>query len=768
MLGVGFVGASAEPSGKESGPHAGGGSGGGTDPTRPIIVQPLGTRKMIERLIDLREKADRNPTGNAFWSEAQAGYYRTELAHEFDPRKKLGLYPKLAQQLLHAGKNEEALVEMDQLVKELAALGMRLKPDYQALLDLQRATAHLRIGEQENCIVNHASESCLFPIRGGGIHRLPRGSRAAIAVLTGILGENADDLAARWLLNVAAMTLGEYPEKLAPAWLIPPSVFASGFDIKRFPEVAGPAGLDVVDLAGGSLVEDFDGDGLLDLMVSAWGLTGQLRYFHNTGDGKFEERTEEAGLTGLVSGLNMMQTDYNNDGWLDVFILRGAWLGAAGHYPNSLLRNNGDGTFADVTEEANLLSFHPTQTAAWFDYNGDGWLDVFIGNESSKSEPNPCELYRNDGDGTFTEVGEETGVAAVQFVKGVASADYNQDGRPDLYLSIRGGANVLYRNDGPQGDGKGARSKWAFTDVAKEAGVTEPWASFPTWFWDFDNDGWQDLMVTGYSVSGVAEVAADYLGLPHAGEKARLYRNNQDGTFADVTAAAGLAKVLHAMGANFGDLDNDGWLDFYVATGDPALDTLIPNRMFRGDGGHRFEEVTTSGGFGHLQKGHGVSFADLDNDGDQDVHVVMGGAYSGDIARNALFLNPGHGNHWLTLKLEGVATNRAALGARLRVILNTAEGERSIYRTVGSGGSFGASPLRQEIGLGKATRIRAVEILWPTTGKTQTVSGLKPDRFYTIREDRRAAVESKPMRFTLAVPTDASHEAVPAALKAAE
>lgn len=180
------------------------------------------------------------------------------------------------------------------------------------------------------------------------------------------------------------------------------------------------------------------------------------------------------------------------------------------------------------------------------------------------------------------------------------------------------------------------------------------------------------------------------------------------------------------------------WL--YVGTGDPDLGTLIPNRMFRNAEGKRFQEVTTSGGFGHLQKGHGVAFADFGNDGNQDVFEQMGGAYSGDTYRNALYLNPGHGNHWITLKLKGMRSNRAAIGARIRVITATAEGERSIYKTVSSGDSFGASPLRQEIGLGLAKSIRSVEIFWPATGKSQVITDLEMDRFYKIREGDETAV----------------------------
>ena len=163
------------------------------------------------------------------------------------------------------------------------------------------------------------------------------------------------------------------------------------------------------------IVDDFDNDGFYDLVISAWDLKGQLRYFHNNGDGTFTERTSEAGLVGEVGSLNIQQTDYNNDGLLDIWMLRGAWLGKAGRIPNSLLRNNGDGTFTDVTEEAGLLSFHPTQASRWFDYDGDGWLDVFIGNESlDPKDPDWCELYRNNGNGTFTECAKASGISVAR------------------------------------------------------------------------------------------------------------------------------------------------------------------------------------------------------------------------------------------------------------------------------------------------------------------------------------------------------------------
>jgi hypothetical protein len=168
---------------------------------------------------------------------------------------------------------------------------------------------------------------------------------------------------------------------------------------------------------------------------------------------------------------------------------------------------------------------------------------------------------------------------------------------------------------------------------------------------------------------------------------------------------------------------------------------LVPNRMFRNDAGRAFQDVTAAGNFGHLQKGHAVCFGDLDNDGDQDVFEEMGGAYLADKAHSALYRNPGNANAWLGLELEGVRTNRRALGARLEVALETASGTRFLYRTVGSGGSFGGAPLRQEIGLGDARALQWVKVFWPASGETQRVDGLQPRHRYRIREGTREASE---------------------------
>jgi hypothetical protein len=676
---------------------------------------------------------------NPFRNSEQLPLLHAALANAPDAQQKLQIRMRLAWQLLDSGEPEGALKQYEIIRQAMVDANVpveeRREPEWLTF----QAVCYLRMGELENCNANHNADSCMFPIHGKGVHALERGSRGAIEVLTELLGKYPGDLRARWLLNIAYMTLGEYPDRVPAEWLLDPKLFASEYDIHAFPDIAGSVGLDLEGLAGGAVLEDFDNDGFLDLMVSSWSVNGQIRLFRNNGDGTFTERTEEAGLMGLTGGLNMIHCDYNNDGFMDVLVLRGAWLGTEGRYPCSLLRNNGDFTFTDVTQEAGLLRFHPTQTAVWFDYNNDGWLDLFIANESKGDDRNPCELFRNNGDGTFTECAADHGVNLVGFFKGVVSADYNNDGRPDLFLSRLDGQKILLRNDGPAGVDRSAHAPWRFTDVADAAGVTEPPATFTCWFWDYNNDGWPDILVTGYVIGDVGDIAADYLHLPYSGQRAKLYRNNGDGTFADVTKECGLDKLLLAMGGNFGDLDNDGWLDFYVGTGNPDLSVLIPNRMFRNDAGRRFQDVTTSGGFGQLQKGHAVAFGDINNSGTQDIYSVVGGAVEGDRAHNQLFQNPGHGNNWLKLKLEGVKTNRAAIGARIKVVVQSEEGERSIHRTVGSGGSFGSSTMRQEIGVGKAGIVKRVEVFWPVSGATQVVTGLEINTCYHVREGDASA-----------------------------
>ena len=548
-----------------------------------------------------------------------------------------------------------------------------------------------------------------------------------------MLADDPANLRARWLLNVAHMTLGQYPAGVPAAALIPPAAFASQHALPRFPNVAGDVGLDVHGLSGGAILDDFDRDGRLDLMLSAIGFEDPMKLFRLRDDGRYEDTAAAAGLTGLSGGLNMLQADFDNDGWTDVLVLRGGWMGREARFPPSLLRNDGDGTFTDVTEKAGLMRAGPTQTAVFLDYDGDGDLDLYVGYESEPANRPPLRalpqqrrrhLHRRGGAGRRRR-------------------DRVRQGRRQRRLRPRRPARPLplgrrrRQRALPQRRPAGGRPLPLHERRPPPRAFREPQNSFPAAFFDYDNDGWPDIFVAAYDAMA-EDVAADLLGLPTDSDRGRLYRNRGDGTFADVTREAGLYRVTAAMGLNYGDLDGDGFLDLYIGTGNPDLSTLVPNLMFRNDAGRRFQDVTTAVDAGHLQKGHGIAFGDVDDDGDQDVFEEMGGAVLTDRARSALYRNPGNANAFVGLELEGVRANRSALGARVAVTVDTETGPRTFHRTVGSGGSFGASPLRLDIGLGAARRIRAVEIVWPGSGLRQAVDGLSPGRRYRVREGEPA------------------------------
>ena len=655
----------------------------------------------------------------------------------------------LAENLLRAGDSAAAVQQIEFIRRRCDELSIRLDPYSEQHLRDTLALSYLRLGEQENCVAHHTQNSCIFPIAGSGIHTQKRGAEGAIRELTMTLQKDPQNLLARWLLNIAYMQLGKWPQEVPSQWLASPELFKSEYDIGRFRDVAGGVGVGVTGHAGGVVMEDFDGDGLLDLMISSSGPLDQLRFFHNNGDGTFSDRTREAGLTGEVGGLNLVAADYDNDGYVDLVVLRGGWWREHGTYPLSLLHNNGNGTFDDLTKKAGLLSPHPTQTAAWADFDNDGWLDLFVGHETTGPEKHPSQLFHNNHDGTFTEVAAPNGLADLGFVKGVAWGDFNNDGHPDLYISRKGQPNLLFRNDGPRDPKHPRADHWKFTDATAQAGVGEPLHSFATWFFDYDNDGWPDIFVTGYYNDTLNDVGAFELGKPNKAETPRLYHNNQDGTFTDVTKQMHLDRAILAMGASFGDLDNDGWLDIYLGTGSSELEALLPNRMFRNDAGKDFQDVTTSGGFGHLQKGHSVAFGDLDNDGDEDIFEEIGGALPGDTYQSVLFENPGHGNHWITLELQGVTTNRAAFGARIDITVDTGQGLRHIYRTVGYGSSFGGNPIRQHIGLGDAKAVQGIEVSWPTSRTVQRFLSVGMDGAYRIKENSAELVPVSYKKFEL-------------------
>ena len=613
---------------------------------------------------------------------------------------------------LHAYRGElDQAIERWERARRIAEIGV---PDATPRMEETLGVAFLHKAENDNDVYNTPGDRCVFPPAAATPFGDTTAAKQAISHLTKYLEKKPDDLEVRWLLNLAYVDAGGYPASVPQAQLIPPSAFASTAKIGRFTDVAARAGLKVSSLAGGSAVDDFDNYGDLDVVTSIMDACESLHYFHNDGNGRFTEKTKEAGLSSQLGGLNLIQADYNNDGCTDIFVERGGW-----EFPMkpSLLRNNCNGTFTDVTREAGLPATVRTQAAVFADIDNDGYLDLFLGSEDGRSR-----LYHNNGQGGFDDITEKSKIDVVAFVKAVVAADYDNDGFVDFYVTNYEGHNMLLHNNR---DG-------TFTEVGKAAGVQAPWRSFAAWFFDYDNDGWDDLFVTSYYIS-TDESVRTYLGRSHNAETLKLYRNQHDGTFKDVTAEVGLDKVWMPMAANFGDVNNDGFLDIYLGMGSPSFTSVMPHELLLNMAGKSFANATAASGLGELHKGHGISFADLDRDGDEDIVAEVGGAVPADRHALRVFENPGNANHWINLKLVGVRSNRSALGARVAL---TVDG-REIHRTVSSGGSFGANPLEMHVGIGAASRIPKIEVWWPASGSRQTFTDVAANQFLQITEFAR-------------------------------
>jgi tetratricopeptide (TPR) repeat protein len=491
-----------------------------------------------------------------------------------------------------------------------------------------------------------------------------------------------------------------------------------------FEDIAPKLGMHELNGNGTIAWGDIDGDGDLDAIVSGSGTF--VRVYRNDGD-KFTLVTDEVGLGHVPSGYALNLVDYDNDGWLDLYVSLNGW---SGPLPNMLFHNE-HGKFVNVSKQSGADDPGSGFVSLWGDLDNDGWVDLVVANGVLKDGSVP-QIYRNNRNGTFTNVTKQAGLdePPAYGAIGIALGDYDKDGRLDILINGRDSApDRLYHNDG----------SWHFTEVAKKAGVVQaPHNGFVCFFVDYNNDGWPDILTTSLAPweAAVESLRKGYAP-PNARavhpDSSRLFRNNRNGTFTDVTFESKLYYPTGTMGAGVADLDNDGYIDLYVGTGDPQMSRLEPNRFFHNNGNGTFSDLTNFVGFARPgNKGHGVAFVDIDDDGDLDVFAQLGGHYPGDHTYNAFYRNlKGNQNHWLELELRGVKSNRNAIGAQVTV----KAGDLLVYREVKGSEGFGAtSPYRQHFGLGAHDRIDSLEVRWPS-GATHTFTGLEANHILSLKED---------------------------------
>ena len=506
-----------------------------------------------------------------------------------------------------------------------------------------------------------------------------------------------------------------------------------------------PQRYSIETMAGGVAVFDYNNDGLLDIFftngadipsLEKTNSTYYNRLFRNNGDGTFTDVTEKAGLQGTGYSMGVAAGDYDNDGLVDLYI--------AGVNRNQLFHNNGDGTFTDVTAKAGVGGKVPglgkawAVTAGWFDYNNDGLLDLLVVNyldydiktaalchvegvptycAPNKFRGTPNILYRNNGDGTFTDVSEPSHISRYAGKgMGVAFADYDNDGFTDIFVSNDTFPNYLLHNNR---DG-------TFTDVAVVAGVayTESGttvAGMGTDFRDLDNDGRPDLFHTAMF-----------------GDTFPLYRNLGGGQFEDITVAAGLTAFtsrLTGWGTGAFDFDNDGYKDLFTANSeilDNAMEVehrpfALPNGLFRNKGALKFEDLSAKAGAGFLVPAahRGAAFGDFNNDGKIDIVVT---ALNG--PPQLLMNRSPNQNHWIILKLIGTKSNRDGLGTRVKI--TTSHGSQYNHATTAVGYNS-SSDKRVHFGLGESTVIDRIELSWPS-GIRQILTKVKADQVLAVRE----------------------------------
>ena len=580
---------------------------------------------------------------------------------------------------LNLGEFEEAAKKFKALTQEYTRY-----LDYHYLLGV----THLRAGEYED----------------------------AISSLKRVVDIEPLHMEAKWNLRLAYAQQGGYPNDLHQKYKIELSRQGIVESPVKFTDIAPESGTMKVDRGRGSAWGDYDNDG--DLDIFAVGNYDGLALYRNNGNGTFDDVTQQSGVDDPNGGWAALFADYDNDGDLDIYVTKDGWNGNG---RNTLYRNNGDGRFDDVTEQAGVGDTRSSFCAAFGDYDNDGFLDIYIAN-GIVGDGSPNALYRNNGDGTFKDVSAQAGVNHKGKAIGTAFGDYDNDGDLDIYVVNSGQEDVLYRNNG---DG-------TYLDVTELAGVAG-WSreGFITFFLDYNNDGYLDIFVSTMATYPDVIESHVFGKAPNDDCKPLLFRNNQDGTFSYATDEAKLHKCFGTMGGNFGDVDNDGYLDIYFGNGGPQMWRLEPSALLYNNGDGTFSDITESAGVGHIGKTHGVIFADYDYDGDQDIYAAVGGALEGDRWANKLYRNEGNGNNWLTVKLVGTKSNRDGIGAKVTVTT----GQFLRYAEVSGGCGFGSTnSLPLEFGLGSYESADLVEIKWPS-GIVQSLKDVPANQIITVVED---------------------------------
>lgn len=629
-----------------------------------------------------------------------------------------------ASELLYSGKTSECRAKLYQLLDV-----MQFDED-----DIQKDNApiHLLIGlsyiYEALSKENHESYSTFFQLKKE--YNIKESSLILIKQSKETFEKLAqlfpDDKYYRWI------------NKLLDSWINGRYMFEESIqddwnmDKLRFKESANITGIRHKGMIGGICVADFNKDGYYDFFSGSIGLNDALFYYEGNSDGIFTLQSKEALLEGSIGGGSIIQGDFNNDGFPDVYIVRGGTLSLNGRQPNSLLKNNGDGTFIDVTEQAGLLDFYPGNHAHFVDFNNDGYLDIFVANESLTSyfrNAIPSQLFQNNGDGSFTEVSKKYGLDISQMIKGSIWLDINNDGLLDLYLSIEGDKNRLFLNKGYQSPD----DKWLFEPISDAAGASLPIQSGYCVANDFNQDGWEDIFVFGTKPNEVTSFYLNpFMENPSSTFEPILFLNKGDGSFQKADSTWMIDYDLMVLGGASGDLDNNGYPDIYTGNGNSHIQTMIPNTLLR-NSGRSLPVDSSPSGTSFLYKTYSAQMVDINFNGKLDIMASSGGFFEFERQTPLLMLNESESSgSWIQIQLEGTSANKQGIGSLIQVITKGHDGKKhNWFHRI----STNQSPSVAHIGLGQAKEIAEIKINWPdANGNVQIIKDVSLNKPIKIKQ----------------------------------
>lgn len=705
-----------------------------------LIVSSLAAETTPEDLY-----ANIDPMQNYFLTEKrlpiEERMFQELIQKELTPQEMIQVYVQgieLGKEYMRNGQYLEAIKQWKNCQSYANKYKLPLGPADLNTFTYNVALAQILGGDRDNRNAGVDNKLFTLPIPKGIEVPHTEGYKAAVKLLESHLFKVSDDEDCKYLLNLAYMKLGKYPQKPFSGWRMSEDSFVDEMTIGTFREIASEIGLEAETQAGSIVVDDFDLDFDDDVLISSGGFNDSLRYFENIGNGQFVERTEDAGLSNIRGISNLSAGDINKDGLPDIYAMRGTYMGPFGK--NGSLHDvvllNRKGRFEDITPDHMREWAAPTSMAFFRDMNMDGWLDIVAIPSTQQEGDQGVRVYYNNGKQDFTLAEDANGMEAKGDIAGAIITDFNQSSFQDSFYSIRKHQNKLYFNNGFVKKGAPQGSIWDIEEFSDDEEVISIKDAGPCVVYDANNDGWVDFInFLNFDIPpSIIMKEADPMNMKGATMTPHILVNNMGTGFIKHSLATGLDKTISVGGAAAADLNNDGTFDLILGSRCPTEMAPTQSRVFINLPAQGFKEVTTSSGMGTLYKVSAIAVSDFDKDGDNDIFMATGGNFPGERSPLLVYQNPGNDKKWLGIKLVGIRSTSSPSGIKVVINVQTDEGPQKIYYFYNIDSGFGQGSSMHVIGLNDIRSIDNVEVFWPGMSLATVYDLVKPNHHYGFVE----------------------------------